>query len=340
MNEIRWGIIGCGNVTEVKSGPAFQQARGSRLVAVMRRNSKLAEDYARRHGVPKWYDDADSLIHDPEVDAVYIATPPASHKDYTLAVARAGKPVYVEKPMALNFAECQEMIHFCEENQVPLFVAYYRRALPRFLKIKQLIDNDAIGAVRAVIVSFYKRPTRNDIENQDNWRVHPAISGGGYFCDLASHQLDVLQFYFGPIQLASGIASNQLGVYEAEDIVSGSFMFESGILGSGLWCFSAYSEQDRTEIIGEKGKISYSTFDTEPLRLETKNKVENFQIDNPIHIQLPLIQTIVDELLGKGRCPSTGRTAAWTNRVMDQVLSQWRSRYPNGHPLKGGVSLP
>src|SRR5277367_2165196 len=99
-DTIRWGILGCGDVTEIKSGPGFQKATGSKLVAVMRRNGKLAEDYARRHGVARWYDDVDALIHDPEVDAVYIATPPGVHLEMALKVAAADKPAYVEKPMA------------------------------------------------------------------------------------------------------------------------------------------------------------------------------------------------------------------------------------------------
>ena len=148
MRTIRWGIIGCGNVTEVKSGPGFQKARNSALVAVMRRNAALAQDYAGRHGVPRWYDDGAALIADPEVDAVYVATPPSSHKGYVLACAAAGKPVYVEKPMALDHGECEEMIAACRAANVPLFVAYYRRALPRFLKVKELIDGGAIGLFR------------------------------------------------------------------------------------------------------------------------------------------------------------------------------------------------
>ena len=138
MEIIKWGIIGCGNVTEVKSGPAFQKAPNSALVAVMRRDAALAEDYAKRHNVPKWYSNAEDLINDPEVDAIYIATPPSSHKEYTILCAKARKPVYVEKPMALTFEECNEMINTCKEHNVPLFVAYYRRALPRFLKIKEI----------------------------------------------------------------------------------------------------------------------------------------------------------------------------------------------------------
>src|SRR5260221_13914845 len=156
MRTIRWGMIGAGNVTEVKSGPGFQKAEHSVLVAVMRRNVELARDYAQRHDVPRWYGDADALINDPEIDAVYIATPPDAHKDYTLRCAKAGKPVYVEKPMALNFAECQEMIEACRAAAVPLWVAFYRRMLPRFLKIKELIDSGEIGAVQAVSVRLYR----------------------------------------------------------------------------------------------------------------------------------------------------------------------------------------
>lgn len=322
MTEIRWGMIGCGDVTEVKSGPGFQKIRGSKLVAVMRRNGKLAAKYARKHNVPKWYDNAEALINDPDVDAVYIATPPSSHKAYALAVAKAGKPVYVEKPMAMSYAECLDMIRACEENSVPLFVAYYRRALPRFLKIKELLENEAIGSVRSVAIVLHKKPALNDFCSQTNWRVDPEIAGCGYFCDLACHQLDILQFYFGSIKSAKGFSLNQIGLYKAEDIVTATFLFEAGIPGTGSWCFTAHEELDRTEIIGSKGKIVFSTFDTSPILLITEEGEQKIRIENPEHVQQPLIQTVVDELLGIGKCPSTGETGAVTNLVMDQILGR------------------
>ena len=203
MPTIRWGIIGCGNVTEVKSGPGFQKADNSDLVAVMRRTGALARDYARRHGVAKWYDEAGALINDPDVEAIYIATPPDTHKEYTLQSARAGKPVYVEKPMALNFAECQEMIAACQAAGVPLFVAYYRRALARFLKIKELLEAEAIGQIRFISMTLYQ-PLRPDELDPNNlpWRVRPEIAGGGRFVDLAAHTLDFLDFVVGPIRSA------------------------------------------------------------------------------------------------------------------------------------------
>jgi len=322
---IRWGIIGCGNVTEVKSGPAFQRARNSALVAVMRRNGDLARDYAERHQVPKWYDDAAALIGDPDVDAVYVATPPSSHKHYALMAAAAGKPVYVEKPMALDFAECQAMIRACDAAAVPLFVAYYRRALPRFLKVRDLLRSGAIGDVRCVHVTFHE-PAGDDVRRPDAlpWRVLPPISGGGLFVDMASHMLDFLDFALGPIVDAQGIAANQAGLYPAEDIVTATFLFESGIPGTGTWCFTAPEHRDRTEIVGSEGRISYVTFDASPIVLETHSGRTEFPIENPAHIQQPLIQAIVDELTGGMPSPSTGASAARTSRVMDAMRAGYR----------------
>lgn len=323
MRVIRWGMIGCGDVTEVKSGPGFQKADHSSLVAVMRRNGELARDYARRHGVPRWYDDAAGLINDQDVDAVYIATPPSSHKPYTLMCAAAGKPVYVEKPMALNFGECQEMIEYCRGARVPLFVAYYRRALPRFLKLKELIELRVIGDVRFVKVNFYQPTAPEDLDSESPpWRVVPEIAGGGRFVDLASHTLDFLDYALGPIAEVSGVASNQAGRYAAEDIVTGTFKFSSGPHGVGLWCFSSFDNCDATEIVGTEGKLSFSTFGNEPVRLSTRVGVQEFPFDYPQHIEQPLIQTVVNELNGIGKCPSTGETAARTSWVMDRMLGK------------------
>ena len=241
MRAIRWGIIGCGDVTEAKSGPGLQKATHSSLVAVMRRNGELARDYAKRHGVPRWYDNAEALINDPEVDAIYIATPPAAHKAYTLLSAQARKPIYVEKPMALNFEECQVMLQTCRAATVPLFVAYYRRALPRFLKVKELIDAHSIGEVRFIKVTLYQPLAPEELNPLTlPWRVIPEVAGGGHFIDLASHMLDFLDYVFGPIHSVQGFATNQAHRYPAEDIVTGTFMFESGVHGVGTWCFTSF----------------------------------------------------------------------------------------------------
>ena len=323
LSEIRWGMIGCGDVTEKKSGPAFSKIKGSRLLAVASRTPARAEDYARRHHIPRWYSRPDDLIQDPEINAIYIATPPDSHLYYTLKVAAVGKAVYVEKPMARHQQECEQMIEACRKAHVPLYVAYYRRRLPKFLKVKELLDSKVIGEVRAVTITLLLRPRPEDLNKEAlPWRVIPEIAGGGYFVDLASHQLDLLDYLLGPIAEASGHKANQAGLYPAEDAVSAHFCFRNGILGNGLWCFtvSKSNQMDRIEIIGSSGTISFSCFDPSAVRMVADQGQQEFILPWPEHVQQPLIQTIVDALRGQGECPSTGESAIRTTAVMDAIL--------------------
>lgn len=324
--EVRWGVLGVGNVCEVKSAPAMKIIQNSKLVAVMRRDEEKVIDYAKRHGVSKWYTDAQELIDDPEVNAIYIATPPNAHLELTKLAAAAGKPVYVEKPMARTFEECQQMIQTCEESGVPLYVAYYRRALPHFGKIKELIDQGFLGEIRAVHINLKQSLKPTIVANLDNnWRINPEIAGGGYFFDLASHQLDLLDFFFGKITHANGFSSNQGDAYEAEDIVVGSFAFESGVMGTGNWCFSSSenSEIDEVVIYGNKGIVRFETFGKGEFTMELEGKsLEKFRFDLPKHIQEPLIKSIVDDLLGKDICPSKGESGARTNWVMDELTKK------------------
>jgi predicted dehydrogenase len=325
MQDVRWGIIGCGDVTEVKSGPAFNRVPGSRLVMVMRRDGAKAADYARRHGVPRWTDDADALINDPEVDAVYIATPPDSHAAYTLRVAAAGKPVYVEKPMARTLAECQAMIDACAQAQVPLFVAYYRRLLPTFLQVKAWLDAGEIGAVRAVKLELLQPPKPDDFGAEKPWRVQPAISGGGYFHDLASHQFDMLDYLLGPISAVQGFAGNQAGLYAAPDVLAAAFTVGEGVLGSGLWSFAVGPEggRDVIEIIGSRGSIHFACFDlAAPVRLSVGDTRREVHCPPPAHVQEPLIGAVVAALTGQGDCPSTGASALRTNWVLAQIAGE------------------
>jgi predicted dehydrogenase len=321
---VHWGFIGCGSVTEKKSGPAFSKAEGSDVVAVMRRDIDKAKDYARRHGIGKWYGNAADLINDPQVNAVYVATPPASHAEYAIAAMRAGKPVYVEKPMAASYAECLQINRVSEETGVPCFVAYYRRTLPYFRRVKQLIDDGVAGTISTVQVRFAIPPYQADYDpNNLPWRVKREIAGAGYFYDLASHQLDLLDYLFGPITDVYGFAANVGGLYEVEDTVTAAFRFQSGVLGSGSWSFVAHQESrtDLIDFIGTKGKITCSTFDFSPLRLEMKEGKQEFREENPENIQFFLIQSIVDYLNGKGELPvSTGNSAIRTNFVMDRIL--------------------
>lgn len=324
MEKIIWGVIGAGDVCEVKSVPAMYGIPHSEVKIIMRRDAARAADYAQRHGIGRWTTNVDELLSDPEINAVYIATPPESHARLTEMAARAGKAVYVEKPMATTFAECNAMIEACRNAGVPLFVAYYRRTLPGFLKVKELIDNGAIGDVRYVRIEMCQ-PLQPDIiaNSATNWRVLPEIAGGGYFHDLASHQLDYLDFLFGPVVEAQGITANQAGQYPADDIVGATFRFGCGIIGSGTWCFSthAVSQTDNIRIVGSEGEVSFNTFG-DPMLIQLKRagyECTEYTYHHTQPIQQPLIQCIVDELRGRGATPSTGVSGARTAWVMEQI---------------------
>ncbi|HVN57546.1 MAG TPA: Gfo/Idh/MocA family oxidoreductase [Bacteroidales bacterium] len=322
---ISWGMIGCGNVTEVKSGPAFSDVPDSRLIGVMRRNRQLAEDYARRHNVPKVYPTSTDLIGDPEINAVYIATPPGSHREYALQVIEAGKPVYIEKPMALNYQECAIINETAERKNVPVFVAYYRRTLPGFLKVKELVESGTIGNIRYINISLFKAPSDDEKAGRLTWRVDPLISGGGHFIDLASHQLDWLDFLLGPARKVNSVVTNHGKLYAAEDFVAAEIIFPEDVVVTGTWCFSLSpaNNTDIIEIFGEKGNIRFSCFTFEPVILTNGYGKKEYFNERPASVQYYLINEIVKELEGKGTSPSTGTTAARTSRLMDEIISEY-----------------
>ncbi|AZD55636.1 Putative oxidoreductase [Pseudomonas chlororaphis subsp. aurantiaca] len=321
MRPVRWGMIGCGSVTERKSGPAFYKAPGSALVAVMGRRLEAVRDYAARHGIARFYSDAQALIDDPEVDAVYIATPPDSHHAYSLQVAAAGKHCCVEKPMALNAGQSLEMQQVFQRAGLHLFVSYYRRSLPRFQQVRQWLRDGRIGEVRHLSWTLTKAPSEADRNGGLNWRTDPRIAGGGYFADLASHGLDLFQYLLGDITEVAGFTARQAGLYSAEDAVSASWRFASGALGTGAWNFVADRRVDRVEIIGSQGRIGFSVFDEQPLQLDADEQLSLF-IDNPEHIQWHHVLGMNAHICGQAQHPALAAEALKTDRIMDLILKR------------------
>lgn len=327
MKQINWGFIGCGEVTEKKSGPAFNEVEGSQVVAVMSRSENKARSYAERHHVRKWYTDASELIEDPDVNAVYIATPPSSHATFAIMAMHAGKPCYIEKPLAASYNDCIRINRISEQTGVPCFVAYYRRYLPYFQKVKEIIESGTIGNVVNVQVRFSVPPRDLDFQSGKEmpWRLQPDIAGGGYFYDLAPHQIDLLQNLFGVITRAHGYPANRAHLYQAEDTLSACFFFESGIPGSGSWCFVGHesAKEDCIEVIGEKGSLSFSVFTYQPIEVITSEGKNLITVPNPPYVQLPLIKSVIQHLLGIGKCDCTSVSATAVNWVLDRVL--WKN---------------
>ena len=327
MKHISWGFIGCGEVTEKKSGPAFNEVKGSHIEAVMSRQAHNARSYAERHHVKKWFTDAQELIDDPEVNAIYVATPPASHATYAIMAMQAGKPVYIEKPLAANYDDCVRINRISEQTGVPCFVAYYRRYLPYFQRVKQIISDGTIGKLLNVQLSFVCPPRALDYQTQENlpWRLQPEIAGGGYFYDLAPHQLDLMQDIFGVITEASGISTNRGGFYEAEDSVSACFQFENGVPGSGSWCFVGHhsAEEDCIEVVGTEGMLSFSVFNYDPILLVTSEGTKSITVPNPPYVQLPIIRSVIRDLQGIDICTATSVSATPVNWVLDRILGKF-----------------
>lgn len=327
MKILKWGFIGCGEVCELKSGPAFSEVDGSQVVAVTSRTPEKARSYAERHGVPRWYTDAQQLIDDPEVNAVYVATPPSSHATFAIMAMKAGKPVYVEKPLASNYDDCARINYVSEQTGVPCFVAYYRRYLPYFQRVKSIIDQGVIGKPVNVQVRFAVPPRDLDYSHPENlpWRLCPDIAGGGYFYDLAPHQLDLLQHFFGVIVEARGICANRGNLYSAEDSVSAVFRFENGLPGSGSWSFVAHesAREDRILVIGQQGSLSFSVFNYSPITVHTSAGTQHIEVENPPYVQYPIIKSVIEHLQGFGACTCTSVSATPTNWALDRILGKF-----------------
>ncbi len=330
MKILQWGFIGCGEVVETKSGPAFSEVEGSSVVAVMSRTERRARTYAVKHGIAKWYTDAQELIDDPDVNAVYIATPPSSHATYAIMAMKAGKPVYVEKPLASSYEDCARINRISEQTGIPCFVAYYRRYLPYFQKVYDIVKSGTIGRIINVQVRYTEPLRTADAEairtgSDLPWRLHPEIAGGGYFYDMAPHQLDLLQHMFGVILEARGICSNRGQYYEAEDSVSACFRFENSLPGSGSWCYVAHesAREDCIEIIGTEGLVSFSVFDYKPIRLQTSEGDQEITVPNPPYVQFPIIKNVIEHLQGIGVCTCTSVSATPVNWAMDRILGKF-----------------
>ena len=329
LDTVRWGFIGCGEVTEKKSGPAFALVEGSEVVAVMSRNREKAESYAKRHGISRWYTDAQSLVSDPQVNAVYIATPPSSHATFALMAMHAGKPAYIEKPMAANYEDCLRINRIAQNTGVPCFVAYYRRHLPYFQRVKEIVGSGVLGKLLTVQIRFAVPPRELDYNSKNlPWRLQPDIAGGGgYFYDLAPHQIDLLQHILDAnIIEAEGFCANMAGLYRVEDTINACFRFDNGLTGSASWCFVAHdsARTDRIAIVGQNGTVTFSVFDYKPITLDTVVGHQEFSIPNPPHVQQPLIDLVVRHLQGRATCDCDHLSATTVNWVMDKILGVFR----------------
>ena len=314
-DKINFGIIGCGDVTEKKSGPAFQKVEGSNLYAVMRRDREKLESYSQRHGVEKYSTDYRELLEDPELNAIYVATPPDKHCFYTIEAAKHGKAVYVEKPMAVSVAECREMIQACKEHDVPLFAAYYRREQEKFRKVKELIENGSIGTVRSFSYQYTSKVPAGD-PNRD-WLLDKKAAGGGLLYDIGSHMIDTILYLFGDVRSASGVSANQSQVHDVHDNTTGFIQFENGVQGSLQLTFNGLQHRDELTVVGSEGTIVFSIMSNDPVELFEEDNKQTFRFEALEHVQEPLIRRVVNTLRGNDDYPADGIAGLRTQEILE-----------------------
>jgi predicted dehydrogenase len=316
-DSVQWGILGCGDVTEVKSGPALQKATRSNLCCVMRRDAGKAADYAKRHGVPNWTNDVDTLLADPKINAVYIATPPNSHAEYAVRALHAGKAVLLEKPIALNSAESAHIQAALKETGGKLSVAYYRRALPRFEKLKDIVMNGTIGAPRMIEVRQFKQLSD---QSGQNWKTDPLVGGGGSFVDMQSHTLDWLIYLFGMPNHAQGLVKNQAKQHAAEDLVN--FLFDFGSFSAlGLCSYAASKNEEAVTIHGEKGSASMGFFRPSDITLTIDGTAQTITLPDPAHVHQPFIERVVAHFLDDAPNPCSASQGRLSTELIETIFA-------------------
>ncbi|RYF87162.1 MAG: Gfo/Idh/MocA family oxidoreductase, partial [Chitinophagaceae bacterium] len=268
-----------------------------------------------------YYTSAAELINDPEVNAIYVATPPNTHEAFTLAAMAARKPVYVEKPMALNQQEAYNMMQFSRQSGIKLCIAHYRRQQPYFKKAKEILQSGTLGTIMNVSLKFYRQPldAQQISQPKTQWRLQPSISGGGLFHDLAPHQLDLLLYFFGKPLAATGFASRHSRLYNADDTVSGHAVFENNIHFTGNWCFSVSEGEDTDEcvILGSKGSIKLSVFNQQQLIINTNGDEQTIVFNALPHVQQPMIAAVVQYFLGNGKNPCDAEQGYEVMKLID-----------------------
>jgi len=322
MKQIKWGIIGCGKVVENKSGPAFNLVENSSIYAVMRRNIDKAKESAEKLGAKKWYDNVDDLLANDEVNAVYIATPPGLHLEQAIKCCNWKKPTYIEKPFARNYKEAVQITDMFKEAGVPLYVAHYRRALPKFLKIKEILENGEIGTIYEV--DFRINRKYNYEEMHSTWLYNSELSGGGKFYDIAPHSIDIMVYLLGNFVEVNGIATNNNKEYDVEDMVVMSFKTDKGVIGTANFNSLALDKKDRMIIYGTKGKIEFSIHGNDKIIITTESGEKSIEINNPKVIQQNMIENVVSSLLTLKKLNTCSAAEALeTYRIMDIVLDKY-----------------
>ncbi len=280
---VSWGILGAGRIAESQMAPAIAAAPGHELVAVTRRDQAAAQQFADRHGARRAFNNDKALLADPQVNAVYVATPPNLHARQAVLAAQAGKHILCEKPLALDTAEARRMIDAARANGVSLMVCYYQRFNARHQRTKALVQEGAIGQVTAARISFSERfPPQPGV-----WHHDPAISGGGPLMDLGVHCIDLLRYLCGPVQSVAALVDTLVDNAPVADTSTLLLQLTSGAhaVVTSHWTTANHDPErfNRVEIYGTEGTIVAAPIQAKDsagsLQLITADGIQDFAVE-------------------------------------------------------------
>ena len=318
--RVGWGLVGCGDIARKRVAPALRDLDNCELVAVSRADAARAESFAAEFGAKRWHADWRDLVKEPEVEAVYVATPVHLHAEQAVAAAEAGKHVLCEKPMALTVAECERMNAAAEANGVRLGVAYYRRFYPAVEKVKQIIESGEIGVPVVAQVNAFER-FEPAPEDPRRWLLDRRQSGGGPMFDFGCHRIEVLVNLFGDVKAVKGLASNVLFEREVEDTACALLQFERGTQGVISVTHAARDPQDTLEVFGSEGSVRVDGLNKGRLCVGSK---EGFSTQShPPHPNLhqPLVEDFADAVV-EGRPPRVdGRVGQKVSEILELIYA-------------------
>lgn len=324
MEKIRWGLIGCGDISRQRVAPALRDLENVEFVSVSRKQSEKAAEFAGEFGAKKWYSDWREQLQDDGIDAVYIATPVNLHAEQTIYAAQYGKHVLCEKPMAINVADCEDMLQAARTNGIKLGVAYYRHFYPVILRIKELVRGGAIGKL-VLIQSNSVNQYNPGPDEPRYWLMVENESGGGPMMDFGCHRIQVFQNIAGPIKRTCSLTGNILYDRQVEDTATALFQFESGVQGVLSVSHAAKEPQDTLKIFGTEGSLHVENLNRGDLRLVSggEETIEH----HPPHPNLhhPLINDFTETLLeGRDKPGVTGEMGRDVNAVLDEIYGRNR----------------
>jgi predicted dehydrogenase len=315
-DKLHWVLAGIGDIARRRVIPAIQSEPRSLLYGFITRDAAKALEFP---GAKSWAT-VEEAVADPSVDAVYIALPVALHAQAAITALRAGKHVLCEKPMAVNFAQAQQMVAEARASGRFLGVSYYRRLYPKLIRARQLVKEGSIGQPLLAEANCH---SWLDTEGRE-WLRDPALAGGGPLYDIASHRIDAMNFLFGKVERACGLLSNAVHRMGVEDCGTALMGLPGGVHAVVDVRWNSRIPRDQFRIIGEDGEINLDPLNGPELRVTTReaSRVENLPSHANLHY--PVVENFVDAVLANdpGRLACPAEQGAWVDWTIEQVVGE------------------